>query len=218
MEVMIVHIHGDEERRRRDIVSNEAHRLSDQVRLCRVVAGHGKHWVILGSPLLSSQPGCVGDRGTTGGTLVVDVVDEDCGPLHLFESRPLLRLGGHVLIALDREHRTRVARTHTAMLLARREMEKAGAKVASTEVIAGKAWINFSGDAAEIDLAPAMERDEPLHVFSREIGNEVWIGNQSVETYRAPVVKRTGEIGKTVVEHVKAGPTCERTLQVRLLD
>lgn len=207
-----------EAKRRRDFLSDQGHRLFDPVRLCRVVAGHGRRWVILGSPLLPSQPGCAGDRGTVAGVQVVDVVEEGCGPLHIFERAPFLRIGEHVVVARDEAHRDSLARAHTAMVLAVRELEAEGAEVLATEVIAGKAWIDFSGNATTVNLESAIAKDEPLQTISGETGISVWIGKRALETYKAPLVKRTSEIGKVIVERVEPGPACEGTLRVQLAD
>lgn len=207
-----------EGKRRRDFLSDGGHRLFDPVRLCRVAAGHGRHWVILGSPLLPSQPGCAGDQGIVGGLRVVDVLEEGCGPLHIFERAPFLRIGAHVLVARDEAHRDRLARAHTATVLAVRELEAQGAEVLATEVVGGKAWIDFSGEVATVNLEPAIDKDEPLQTISGDTGIGVWTGKRAIETYKAPLVERTSKIGKVAVERVEAGPACEGTLQVQLLD
>lgn len=187
--------------------------------VAEVIGNPGGNLLTVESPLAPSRPGCAGDLGTAAGVRIVDVVEEPTGLLHVMERPVHVQIGDSVPLLRDSERRNRLGRTHAAAIACAALLAEAGARVTSTEVVAGLAWIEVASSVPVPDLAPLAARDEAIEVLSRGRGRmTVYLDGQTVKTTDAPIATRTGAFAGAEARPVAALDGGREAFEVALPD
>lgn len=165
-----------------------------------------KHGVFLvGSPMSPASTEVAADRGWIGHdrVRVVDVLEEPGGLLHVLQRPIWLRPGLRVPVWIDRHRRDRLARTLGAVAIAKALVERAGARVVSLEVVAGKAWIELDRETPQPDIAAAMALDPSMEILTADRQRALVVVLGAVVTVPAgPIETRLAVIGDVQVEAV----------------
>ena len=171
------------------------------------------------TPLSPSKPNCAGDQGTVDGVLVVDVVEQMGGFLHVLDKPLGLEPGDKVRVWRDPIRRDKLERAHTATLVCRAELCRMGTAVVSAEIVAGLAWIEIAGPAPNLDLKKAIKSNQEIEVLGRRAGQmAVFLEDRIIDTIDAPFATRTGTIAGTEVSATSALDGGRAAIEVALPD
>lgn len=184
------------------------------------VIGVGLKQILLDrTPLSPSRPNCAGDQGTIDGVVVVDVIEEDDGFLHVLDEHMELELGTKVHIWRDPIRRDRLERTHAAAVVCLAELFRQRAAVASAEIVAGLTWIETVGPVPDLDFGKLVKDDQEIEILARRAGRmAVFLGDRIIDTVDAPIAARTGDIAGAEVSAIAALDAGHEALEIALPD